>query len=108
MNELFPEPELEFDASNNKEYKIEVIIDSTVYAKKAEGHLPGLYYLVFWKGYLGKESTWELSSVVMHLWKIISIFHKDHPKKPTAISSPLNSAPPMAKPSVKPAKSSIK
>ena len=38
----------------------------------------------------------------MHLRKMISTFHKDHPKKPTATSPPLNSAPPMAKLSVKP------
>ena len=46
MNKLFPEPEQEFDAGDNKEYKVEAIQDSAVYAKKAEGHLPGLYYLV--------------------------------------------------------------
>ena len=46
MNELFPEPEPEFDAGDNKKYKVEAIEDSAVYAKKAERHLPGLYYLV--------------------------------------------------------------
>ena len=46
MNELFLESELEFDVGNNKKYKIEAIIGSAIYAKKAEGHLPGLYYLV--------------------------------------------------------------
>ena len=40
----------------------------------------------------------------MHLWIIIYIFYKDYPKKPIATSSLLNSAPPMAKPSVKPIK----
>ena len=57
MNELFPESEPEFDANNNKEYKVEAIIDSTVYAKEAERHLSGLYYLVSWKGYPKEEST---------------------------------------------------
>ena len=47
MNKLFPGLELEFNTSNNKEYKVEAIRDSTVYAKKAEKHLLGLYYLVF-------------------------------------------------------------
>ena len=46
MNELFSEPEPNFDAGDNKKYKVEAIIDSAVYPKKAEGHLPGLYYLV--------------------------------------------------------------
>ena len=46
MNKLFPEPKPEFDTGDNKKYKIEAIKDSTVYTKKAKGHLPGLYYLV--------------------------------------------------------------
>ena len=46
MNELFLEPEPEFDTGDNKKYEVEAIIDSAVYAKKAEGHLLGLYYLV--------------------------------------------------------------
>ena len=46
MNELFSGPKPEFGIGNNKEYKVEAIIDSVVYAKEAEGHLPGLYYLV--------------------------------------------------------------
>ena len=41
--------QLEFDISvNNKEYKMEGICNSVVYAKKLEtSHLSGLYYLVF-------------------------------------------------------------
>ena len=46
MNELFPEPEPEFDVDENQEYEVEAIIDSTVYAKEAEEYLQGLYYLV--------------------------------------------------------------
>ena len=46
MNELFPEPEPEFDVGDNKEYKVEAIINSAVYAKVAERYLSGLYYLV--------------------------------------------------------------
>ena len=51
INELFPEPEPEFDADDNKEYKVEAIIDSAVYAKETKRYLPGLYYLVSWKSY---------------------------------------------------------
>ena len=47
INELFPEPELEFDISNNKKYKIETIKNSIIYIKKTERYLPNLYYLVF-------------------------------------------------------------
>ena len=57
MNELFPELEPEFDVGDNKEYKLEAIKNSIVYAKEAKGHLPGLYYLVSWKGYPKEEST---------------------------------------------------
>ena len=39
---------------------------------------------------------------------MISTFYKDHPEKPTAISPPLDPAPFMAKPSVKPIKLSAK
>ena len=39
--------QMEFDASDNKEYKVEAIWDSAVYVKESEsGHLPGLDYLV--------------------------------------------------------------
>ena len=108
MNELFPESEPEFDAGDNKEYKIKAIIDNAVYAKEAEAHLPGLYYLVSWKSYLEKKSTWEPSFAIIHFWKIISIFHKNYPEKPMATTPPLNSALLMAKPTVKPAKLSSK
>ena len=108
MNKLFSKAEPEFDASNNREYEVKAIIDSAVYTKEPERHLPGLYYLLSWKNYPEEESTWDPSSAIMHLQKMISTFHKNHPEKPTATSLTLNSAPPMAKPSVKPAKPSAK
>ena len=85
------------------EYKVEVIWDSAVYARESEsGHLSGLYYLVSWKGYPEEENTWEPASAVQHLRKLISSFHKDHPDKPTATSPAIDTAPPMARPTVKP------
>ena len=51
--------ELEFDAGNSEEYKVEEIWDSAVYAKESEGHLLRLYYLVIWKGYHEEKNTWE-------------------------------------------------
>ena len=54
--------------------------------------------MVAWKGYSEEESTWEPSSAVIHLRKMIRTFYKDHPEKPTATSAPLDSVPPMAKP----------
>ncbi len=42
-----------------EEYEIEAIRDSAVYAKELDSghHLPGLYYLVLWKGYPKEENT---------------------------------------------------
>ena len=94
----FSVPEFELEPGDDKEYEVEAIRDSAVYAKEADGHLPGLYYLVAWKGYPEEENTWEPSSAVMHLRKMVSTFHKDHLEKPTTTSAPLDSAPIMAKP----------
>ena len=96
----------ELDAGDNEggKYKVEAICDSVVYARESEtGHLPGLYYLVSWKGYPEEENTWEPASAVQHLRKLISSFHKDHPDKPTATSEAIDTAPPMARPTIKPA-----
>ena len=57
MNKLFPEPESKFDVGKNKEYKVEAIIDSTIFDKEAKRHLPGLYYLVSLKSYPEEKST---------------------------------------------------
>ncbi len=95
-----PEPEKEFEVGDNKEYEVEVIIDSAVYGQQANDQMPGLYYLVSWKGYSEEENTWEPLLTVIHLQKLISTFHKKHPEKPTATSPPLDSAPPMARPMI--------
>ena len=47
----------ELKAGNSKEYKVDKIWNSAVYANEAEGYLPGLYYLVVWKRYLEEENT---------------------------------------------------
>ena len=50
----------ELNVGGKREYEVEAIRDSAVYAKKSKsGHLPGLYYLVFWKGYPKEENTWK-------------------------------------------------
>ena len=50
--------DFEFEAGNDKEYEVDGIRDSAVYAKKsAIGQFPGLYYLVLWKGYPDKKNT---------------------------------------------------
>ena len=96
---------MEFDVGDNEsgEYEVETIRDSAVYARESElGHLPGLYYLILWKGYPEEENTWESASVVQHLSKHISLFHKDHPDKSTATFPAINTAPPIARPTVTP------
>ena len=88
---------------NSREYKVEAIWDSVVYARELElGYLPGFYYLVSWKGYPEEENTWELASAVQHLRKLISSFHKDHSDKPTATFPAIDTALPIARLTVKP------
>ncbi len=43
--------EFEGNSGDGEEYEVEAICNSAVYARESEGHLPGLYYLVSWKGY---------------------------------------------------------
>ncbi len=55
---LEPEKELEFKAGGDKEYEIEAIIDSAVYGQQANNNqMPGIYYLVSWKGYPKEENS---------------------------------------------------
>lgn len=50
--------EINFHTGNSlgKEYKLDAISDSAIYAKKLAGHLPVLYYLIFCKDYLNKNN----------------------------------------------------
>ena len=91
--------QLEFKAgSDNEEYKVEGIRDSVVYARESEeGYLPGLYYLISWKGYPKDKNTWKPALAVQQLRKLVSNFYKDHPDKPIATSPPIDLASPMAK-----------
>ena len=55
INKLFLEPELDFESSNNKNYKVKTIKTSTIYAKKIEKYLISKYYLVFYESYSEKK-----------------------------------------------------
>ena len=90
------------DNDSNK-YKMKAICNSAVYTRESESsHLPGLYYLVFWKGYLEEENTWELALAVQHFRKLINLFYKDHPDKPTVTFEANDTTSSMAKPIIKP------
>ena len=94
----------ELDASDNndsRKYKVEAICDSVVYTRESVNPLPGLYYLVSWKGYPEEENIWEPSLAIQHLKKLISLFHKDHLNKPTVISEAIDIILLMVKPTVK-------
>ena len=95
--------QLEFkDNGKGEEYEFEAIWNSAVYAKDLESsQLSGIYYLISWKGFLEKENTWEPASVIQHFRTLVSVFYKQNSDKPTAISTPVNTAPPMARPKVK-------
>ena len=57
--------ELNASNDNNKEYKVEAIWDSAVYASKLKsGYLSSFYYLVAWKAYSKEENTGKLFSTV--------------------------------------------
>ena len=43
--------DFEFKTGNNKEYEVEGIQNSAIYAKESARQLLGLYYLVLWKSY---------------------------------------------------------
>ncbi len=76
---LEPEKELEFEVGGNKENKVNVIIDSVMYGQQANDQMPGLYYLILWKGYPEEKHTWEPSLAVIHLRKLIKTFLNEHP-----------------------------
>lgn len=70
---------------------MEIIRDNMVYARKSElGYLLGLYYLVFWKGYLKDKNIWKPYSAIQQLKKIISLFYKNHPNKPITTSKAID------------------
>ncbi len=89
---------LEFKSnSDSEEYKVKVICNNAVYLRELKDHLSSLYYLILWKGYLKEENTWEPTLAVLYLHKLISTFYYDHFDKPIAISPLIDSAPLMAR-----------
>ena len=86
----------------SREYKVEAIQDSAVYARESElGHLLALYYRVSWKRDLEEKNTWVPASMIQHFRKLINLFHKDYSDKPIATFPAINTASLIAKPTVK-------
>lgn len=73
--------------------------------RETKSHLSRLYYLVLWKGYLGKKNTLELLSAIQYPKKMISLFYKDHFDKPIAISTPIDTVLLIAQLTIKPTES---
>lgn len=48
--------EFENDNDDSKQYKIEVVCNSTVYVRGLEDYLLGFYYLIFYNGYPEKKN----------------------------------------------------
>ena len=90
--------DFEFEAGDDKEYEVDGIRDSAIYARESAGQLPGLYYLVSWKDYPEEENTWEPALAIQHPRKLVTTYHKDNSEKPTATSAPVNTAPSIARP----------
>lgn len=94
------EPEKKFEAGYNKEYELEVIINSVIYSHKAENQLPSLYYLVLSKRYPEEKNIEETLAAITYLQKLISTFYTEYPNKPTEISLFLYSIISMVSPTV--------
>ena len=89
--------DFEFEACGDKEYKVDSIWNSAIYARELAGQLPRLYFLVSWKSYPKEENTWEPALVIQYLWKLVTIYYQDNPEKPIVTSAPVNMALPMAR-----------
>ncbi len=101
MNEATSQLEFEGDGDGEK-YEVEAIRNSAVYSRESDsGHLLGLYYLVSWEGYPEEKNNWEPALAIQRLRRHVSTSHKEHPEKLTATSPPVDSAPPMVKPTLK-------
>ena len=92
--------QLEFEAGNDKEYKVDGIWDSAVYAKELAKQLLGLYYLVLCKIYRKEKNIWEPALAIQHIWRLITTYHKNNPEKSIAIYASINMVPLMAGPSI--------
>ena len=91
--------QLEFEAGNNKKYKVDGILENAVYAEESTiGQLPEFYYLVSWKSYPEEKNTWEPILAIQYLQRLVTTYYKDNLEKPTATFLLVNTALPIARP----------
>lgn len=103
MDKTSSQLRLEGNGKGNK-YAVEVIQDSVVYAKESKtiDHLPDFYYQVLQNNYLETKNTWKSVSDIQYFQRLINAFYKKYSKKSTGISSLIDEAYLMAKPTNKP------
>lgn len=86
---------------DSEKYRVEAICDSAVYLR--EKKLPTrLLLFCLLEGLSRKRKHMELALAVLHLCKLIRYCYFDHSDKLKAISLPMNSAPLLPRPIVKP------
>lgn len=61
------EPDSELDIRNDKDYEVESIRNSAVFAKEAQSQLSDLYYLISYQNFPEEEDMWELALAVLYL-----------------------------------------
>lgn len=66
--------DLNFHAGNSKKYKVENILNNSVYAMKEKNHLSGIYNLIKLKDYLYNKNIKKNLSVVYYLKNLICSF----------------------------------
>ena len=94
--------DFKFEIGDDKKYDVVDIWDSTAYTRKSVGQLPRFYYLVLWKSFSEKDNSWEPAMAIQPLQRLVTAYYKDKSKKPIATSALIDTAPPIARPIVKP------
>ena len=72
-----PKPLPPIVINGDDEYEVQSILKSRLFGQKKQ-----LQYFVHWKHYNVSERTWEYASNLKHASKIVTAFHKSHPKDP--------------------------
>jgi hypothetical protein len=68
------EPPTLVEIEGQEEFEIQEVLDSNKTCGK-------LLYLVFWRGYLPFETTWEPAENLVHAQDLVNRFHQQYPNK---------------------------